>query len=33
MTELMLDGVVCESCGSFIDGEATGYSRSCEDCE
>lgn len=30
--ELVLDGVVCESCGDFIDGQAVGYPRSCDSC-
>lgn len=32
-TELILDGLLCQSCGSFIDGETSGYPRDCEDCE
>lgn len=32
MTELILEGVLCEQCGGFIDGEETGYSRTCEGC-
>ncbi len=33
MAEAMLDGTLCEVCGSFIDGEIPGYPRKCEDCE
>lgn len=33
MVELMLEGVICEQCGVFIDGLAPGYPRCCEDCE
>lgn len=33
MTEMILDGLLCESCGVYIDGEAPGYPRLCEDCE
>ncbi|MDB1690067.1 hypothetical protein [Enterococcus casseliflavus] len=29
----MLDGFICKTCGSFVDGEAPGYPRDCEDCE
>lgn len=29
----MLDGFTCQQCGAFVDGEAPGYPRSCEDCE
>nr|DAX04337.1 MAG TPA: NADH-PPase NADH pyrophosphatase zinc ribbon domain [Bacteriophage sp.] len=32
-TEMILDGFLCHSCGSFIDGEEPGYPRNCEDCE
>ena len=29
MVDMMLDGIVCQHCGSFIDGGASGYPRSC----
>lgn len=29
----MLDGFICQTCGSFVDGETLGYPRDCEDCE
>lgn len=29
----MLDGFICQTCGSFVDGETPGYPRDCEDCE
>ena len=29
----MLEGFICQTCGSFVDGEAPGYPRDCEDCE
>lgn len=32
-TEMILDGFLCQSCCSFIDGEEPGYPRNCEDCE
>ena len=32
-TEAILEGMLCESCGSFIDGEAPGHPRQCEECE
>lgn len=32
-TELILEGLLCQSCGSFIVGEMSGYPRDCEDCE
>ncbi len=31
--DMMLEGFSCEQCGSLIDGEETGFPRSCEDCE
>ncbi|MDF9845106.1 MULTISPECIES: hypothetical protein [unclassified Paenibacillus] len=31
--EGILEGIMCQHCGEFIDGEAPGYLRSCEDCE
>lgn len=31
--EMILEGLLCEQCGSFIDGEEPGYPRLCEDCE
>ncbi|TDQ35242.1 hypothetical protein EV213_12229 [Aureibacillus halotolerans] len=33
MTDALLDGLLCESCGDLIDGETTGYPRKCDDCE
>lgn len=32
MTDLVLEGTLCQSCGSFI-GEGDGYPRQCEECE
>lgn len=31
-TEMVLDGVICESCGCFIEAEFCGYPRKCEEC-
>lgn len=31
--EMMIDGALCQSCGAFIDGEATGVPRTCDDCK
>lgn len=31
VAEMMLDGTLCEQCGTFI-GEPVGYPRLCEDC-
>jgi hypothetical protein len=33
ITELILEGFLCQVCGSFIDDQAAGYPRTCEDCE
>ena len=32
IAEMMLDGLLCESCGVVIDGLAPGYSRECGVC-
>lgn len=32
IAEMMLDGTLCEQCGTFI-GEPVGYPRLCEDCK
>lgn len=32
MSEMIMDGIICESCGCFID-EGCGYPRNCEECE
>lgn len=29
----MLIGLLCDQCGSFIDGTFPGYPRSCDDCK
>ncbi|MDQ0114323.1 hypothetical protein J2T15_003778 [Paenibacillus harenae] len=28
-----LEGLTCQCCGQWIDGEAPGYPRNCGDCE
>jgi hypothetical protein len=33
IAEMMLDGTLCESCGSFIDGDSPGYPRKCSNCK
>jgi hypothetical protein len=33
ITQLVLDGIVCEQCGSIIDGYMTDYPRTCADCK
>jgi hypothetical protein len=32
VVDLILDGILCEACGCFIDGNASGYPRQCTDC-
>jgi hypothetical protein len=31
--EMVLEGALCQECGSYIDGETPGYPRSCVGCE
>lgn len=31
--EMHLNGMLCERCGVFMDGEEPGYPRMCDDCE
>lgn len=33
VTDLILSGVLCQHCGSYIDDSFPGYPRSCDDCE
>ena len=33
ITDMILEGILCEQCGVLIDGTATDYPRTCEDCE
>lgn len=34
IAEMMLEGILCQECGGFIDDhEADGYPRSCKDCQ
>ena len=33
MAEDILNGVFCEECGGYVDGEEPGYPRKCEDCK
>lgn len=33
VAEMILEGLLCEECGDFIDGEEPGYPRKCEGCE
>lgn len=32
IAEMMLDGTLCEGCGVFLDGDAEGFPRRCDDC-
>lgn len=31
--EMILEGILCENCGVFIDDANPGYPRTCENCE
>jgi hypothetical protein len=33
VTEMILDGLLCERCGTVVDGQEAGFPRLCEDCE
>jgi len=33
VVDLVLDGILCEACGCFIDGNASGHPRNCADCK
>lgn len=33
VAEAIVNGYLCESCGSIVDGDAPGYPRTCTDCE
>ena len=32
IAEMVLEGILCKSCGGYIDGEETGHPRKCEEC-
>lgn len=32
IAEMVIEGLLCQECGCFIDGDTPGYPRSCEDC-
>ncbi len=29
---MMLDGTLCEGCGAYLEGDAAGFPRRCDDC-
>lgn len=33
VAEMMIDGTLCQRCGTFLDGESPGFPRLCEDCQ
>ena len=33
IAEMMLEGVLCASCGAFLDVYGNGYPEYCEDCQ
>lgn len=32
IADMVIEGILCESCGVYIEGDAPGYPRSCSDC-
>jgi hypothetical protein len=32
IADMILEGILCEECGSYIDDEEPGHLRKCEDC-
>lgn len=33
IVSMILNGLLCEKCGSYVDGEEPGYPRKCYDCQ
>jgi len=33
IADMMIEGLLCQQCGSHIDGETPGHPRYCADCE
>lgn len=33
IADMMIEGILCEQCGVFLEGEPPGYPRLCGDCE
>lgn len=33
MVDDMLDGLICQQCGVFVDGESPGHPRTCDGCD
>lgn len=33
VAEMMIEGLLCEQCGEFLDGDEAGYARKCDGCE
>lgn len=33
ITEMILEGILCQECGCFISKHGEGYPESCEDCK
>lgn len=33
MADMMVEGILCEICGEFLDGEAPGHPRRCASCK
>ena len=33
IADMMIDGTLCGGCGCYLDGDADGFTRFCEDCK
>lgn len=33
IAEAMINGLFCQQCGAYIDGQEPGYPRNCDDCK
>lgn len=33
IADMVINGLLCQECGSYVDFEEPGYPRSCDDCE
>jgi hypothetical protein len=33
IAEMILEGILCQVCGEYIDDEPCGYPRTCEECK
>lgn len=33
ISEMILEGILCQQCGGLVDGDVAGYPRKCNDCK